>query len=70
MCDKTWERGAAWGLVTENETAGNGPWLKTEDGCAIADPGEQTGYLGGAIFTSPAHVRSQLQAPQQSTPGA
>ena len=47
------ERGAAWDLVTESEGAGSGQGLKTEDGCAIADPGEQTGYLGGTIFTSP-----------------
>ena len=51
------------------EKAGSGRELKTEDGCAIADPGEQTGWLGDAIFTVPAQAQTHLRAPQHSTPG-
>ena len=40
---KTWERSIAWGLVTESEKAVSGQQLKTEEGCEIADSGEQTG---------------------------
>ena len=41
--DKTRERGTAWSLVTESEKVWSGRKLKTEDRCAIADLGEQTG---------------------------
>ena len=36
----------------------------------IADLGEQTGWLGGAIFTTPAHAHAHthLEELQQSTP--
>ena len=55
------------GLVTENEKLESGQELTTEDGCTIADP-EQTGYLGGAIFSTPTHAHTHLRAPQQSNP--
>ena len=31
-----------WDLATDSEKAGSGRELKSEDGCAIADPGEQS----------------------------
>ena len=34
----------------------------------IADLGEQTGWLGGAIFTTPAPAHTHLEELQQSTP--
>ena len=58
----------AWGLVTESEKAGSGGELQTEDRSAIADLGEQTGQLGGAIFIAPGHVHTHLQVLQPSTP--
>ena len=52
---------------------GSGWKPKTKDRYMLSDRVEQnsnieTGYLGDTIFTTPMHVHTYLQVPQQSTP--
>ena len=62
--DKTRERGTALAGQGEGK-AGSGQDMKTEDQCAIADTGEHTGWLGGAIFH-----RSRAGAGAPTSPAA